>query len=349
MDATPSNITTPENAKALSIQLLNAASGISGSTGNNFALELQPYWYFHIKGTDFFKYNNLKVKKQKSDEENQVKSIDIKDYNGQNIFGDVWKKLSISAAHLNGKFDVFETERQYASVGVKTRLISIRNKNFISDLQKTYFSYQKFARGITVQEIEKDSTLTPLQKAKKIGEAKEKVKGDVNKITTLKQLKPTFSLDIASAYSHFLGSADEGIKDQFGRLGFWATTSLALKLDDTVFKTQGNNYLNIYGIYRFLRNGINVNEEGNFFIENAHDFGTKVELEINRLSIAYEFISRSQTSNDSNRSIGNITYKVNESISLNGGFGENFDSNNRSVALLGIQWGLDFNEKMESK
>ncbi|MFD2917904.1 hypothetical protein [Psychroserpens luteus] len=42
------------------------------------------------------------------------------------------------------------------------------------------------------------------------------------------------------------------------------------------------------------------------------------------------------------RSIGSIRYKINNAFKLNGGFGRNFKSDGETVALFGIQWGIDF-------
>ena len=47
---------------------------------------------------------------------------------------------------------------------------------------------------------------------------------------------------------------------------------------------------------------------------------------------------------DQFRSVGNITYQVNNNISVTGGFGKDFPSDNNLVTILGINWGLDLGE-----
>ena len=46
------------------------------------------------------------------------------------------------------------------------------------------------------------------------------------------------------------------------------------------------------------------------------------------------------------RTIDSIRYKISNAFTLNGGFGKNFKCDGESVALYGIQWGIDFGSSL---
>ena len=73
---------------------------------------------------------------------------------------------------------------------------------------------------------------------------------------------------------------------------------------------------------------------------NALDIGLKAELAFKKLSVGYEYISRSGDL-DSYRSAGSIAYRLTNDIVLTGAFGNNFGDQNDLISLLGIRWGLD--------
>ena len=128
----------------------------------------------------------------------------------------------------------------------------------------------------------------------------------------------------------------KGYDDSFGRFGIWCSADLAMPLNDA-----NSNYIHIYGVFRYLEDGLNLNTDDNMlFTTSDVDVGTKVEFEFNKLSFGYEYISRTGD-NDTSRSLGNIRYKVTEAITITGGFGENFKSDGNTMALFGIQWGLN--------
>lgn len=333
MDITPSSIVIPENIQAFSIQTLSAFSGNSnnGLSNNNYAVEFQPYWYVERKDMNFFKYNNLTTSKPKG----AILSID--DYTGYNAFGDIGKKASVSLALMNGTFEVFETPQSYISIGARTRLISFRTEKQINDFKAQYKKYEQLMGSVAVVSIlgnagltdeEKNTQITSLQAYKSIGD-------DFENII---QRKPLFALDVALAYSHFLGDENQDYDDGFGRFGFWVSGDLAL-YTPTICK---ESYLHFYGVFRYLRDGLNIDTNtSELFTESKIDYGGKIEFEFSKISFAYEYITRDSDNNNESRSVGSIRYKINNAFTLNGGFGENFMSEGNSIALFGIQWGLD--------
>lgn len=140
MDIAPSNIIVPDNIQAFSIQTISAFSGNSkdGLGNNNYAVEFQPYWYVKREKMNFFKYNNLISDKPEGE------NVSINDYTRYNVFGDAWKKASVSLALMDGTFNVFQVPQSYVSVGARTRLLSVKTRNQIDEIKSQYTSYEQF-------------------------------------------------------------------------------------------------------------------------------------------------------------------------------------------------------------
>nr|WP_321236400.1 hypothetical protein [uncultured Psychroserpens sp.] len=333
MDITPSNIIVPENIQAFSLQTISAFTGDSSSSlsNNNYAVEFQPYWYVKRERMNFFTYNNLKTDKPDGS------ALTVDDYTRYNVFGDAWKRVSVSLALMNGTFDVFPQAQSYVSVGARTRLLSFKTKNQINEIKSQYTAYTQFMSSPEVIAVFANPNLTPTEINTKITNL-EGYKTIVNNFENTLQRKPLFALDIAAAYSHFMGDESQDIDDAFGRFGVWASGDLAFYTP-----TVGNNgHIHIYGVFRYLRDGLNLNTDGELFTETNTDYGVKMEIELDKLSVAYEFITRDSDANNQERSIGSIRYKINNAFTINGGFGKNFKSDGEQIALFGIQWGLDF-------
>ncbi|QRM88794.1 hypothetical protein FG167_05950 [Lacinutrix sp. WUR7] len=151
-----------------------------------------------------------------------------------------------------------------------------------------------------------------------------------------KTIKPILRLDGALAYS-FLFEENKSGSATASRFGSWITADVALQLTN-------NNYLHIYGIAKYIDDGFSLTDEGLYFTENFWDYGGKLELELNKFTLAYEYLKR--TGNyDKYRSVGNITYQLSEKMSITGGFGKDFPIDENLVTILGVNWGLNLGEK----
>ncbi|WP_299676496.1 hypothetical protein [uncultured Tenacibaculum sp.] len=339
MDITPTNITIPENIQAFSIQTLNSFTGNSnnGVSPNNYAIEFQPYWYGKRIGMNFFKYNNLTSEKDKEDKE-------VDDYNGYNPFGDIWKKASFSVAFMNGTFDIFDSPQSYLSIGGRTRLFSYIDQKQIERIKSSYKAYRDFATSIEYINIKQqvaDGDITNDEGEEKIRNIENGVIENLNKTI---QRKPIFAIDVAMAYSHFVGDKSQNLSDNFGRFGLWVLGDLALNLNSI----NKSHYFHIYGVFRYLEDGLNRDDDNNLFTKSDYDYGAKFEIELNALSLGYEYIKR-DNSTDESRSFGTIRYRISNSLTLNGGFGKNFKSDSSLTTILGIQWGLDFGSSVSAK
>lgn len=338
MDIAPSNIIVPDNIQAFSIQTISAFSGNSkdGLGNNNYAVEFQPYWYVKREKMNFFKYNNLISDKPEGE------NVSINDYTRYNVFGDAWKKASVSLALMDGTFNVFEVPQSYVSVGARTRLLSVKTRNQIDEIKSQYTSYEQFMSSPEVIAIFANPSLS-LSEINTAITSLEGYQAIVQNFEQSLRRKPFFALDVAVAYSHFMGDKSQDMDDAFGRLGFWATGDLAF-YTPTIGK---QSHVHVYGVFRYLRDGLNLDpDSGDLRIENATDYGAKIALELDKLSFGYEYITRDSENNNEERSIGSIRYKISEAFTINGGFGKNFRSEGSTVALFGIQWGLDFDSSV---
>ncbi len=81
-----------------------------------------------------------------------------------------------------------------------------------------------------------------------------------------------------------------------------------------------------------------------YFTQYYRDIGGKLEFEFGKLVFGYEFISR-QGSIDSERSVGTIKFSTNKKVSLIGGFGKDFKSDDNLITIFGVNWELNLGER----
>ncbi len=333
MDITPSNIVLPANLQSFSIQTISAFTGNSndGLSNNNYAIEVRPYSYFANRNEEFLKYHGIRYTTNSDDSENITRDI----------FVDSWRKASVSLALMNGTFEVFEQPQSYVSIGARTRLLKITSGKDYHDIMATFKEYEEFMLSPEVADIMINTTspkkiIDSIPKLKRYRDTK-------NALQDVIKRKPLFALDIATAYSHFMGDESQNLGDGFGRFGAWLSTDLAFHTSNA----NENNYLHFYGVFRYLRDGLNLNTDTNtLFTTDNIDFGGKVEIEWEKLSFALEYIAREGDISTS-RTMGSIRYDVTNKITINGGFGENFMSDGDTITLFGIQWGLESKTSLE--
>ncbi|MDR7209411.1 hypothetical protein [Flavobacterium piscis] len=152
--------------------------------------------------------------------------------------------------------------------------------------------------------------------------------------------KPLLTLDFAAAYSTLYSDNTHG-NNQQDRVGVWSTLTFSPKVE--------NNYLNLYGFIRYIKDNSVYNNLTSSFSDQIEyfDYGCKIQIDIDAISFGYEYIKRNGNGKDY-RSVGIVQYKINSNYYLTGGFGKNFTSNSSKdlVSLLGIRWGIN---KKDSK
>lgn len=165
-------------------------------------------------------------------------------------------------------------------------------------------------------------------------------------IVDLSEMKPKFSIDFAGAYNHFWDNKDFS-SGRFGRLGAWLTMNYNIDLNKDKNEKE-KNYLKLFLLNRYIVDKMKFDKASSTYGNNSfYDIGGKLNFEFNKLSFGYEYIQR--FGDDENyRSVGSIMYRINDNVSLIGGFGKNFENKDNMIATLGLRWGLNFNNDFET-
>ncbi len=378
----PSEINTPDNLKSLALYLSN------GFSNTNIALETNPYWLIDFEGErSYERYRGIKQNNDgaykidpfigwKTNSSFSLGYIDKK-YEG---FEDEKQVLAIGFRTTMIKF---YNEARVNKIRKTIEVVDQGVKSPLNKLFETYYNAEglNFPGWGSCSEINSNSELQSkfqamaqdfLERAfdeqdpddpddfaiecKKVLEGlgrenitKEEIVSEYfeercNNIESFvnnpKAIKPVFRLDGAIGYS-ILFIEDNISSSTANRFGSWLTADFAVRFND-------NSYLNIYAIGKYIQDEFNINEEGNYFEENFWDVGGKLEIELERFKFSYEYLNRSGFE-DQYRSVGNITFQINNKMSLTGGFGRDFPVDDNLVTLLGINWGLDMGESSFSK
>lgn len=324
LDQTPTNISSPTTTQALTLSLINASTSANGLP-TNYALEFTPYWIFAKQGRSMLDY---------IDSEEEM------------AFCKPYKNLSFSVATV--KKDTI----QNLSIGIRTNLLTINRKDRKKDLAALKIDLESFNYILDNKlNLEKNPFQAGTEEFKEYqkaelngltGDAKyQQITEDIyDKRDALSISKPVFTIDIATAYNHFFDS-NEYKSGKFGRYGVWSTLTGNFK-----FNKNKNNYLSIYQYTRFLNNEMNFDIATNTYLKEKNlDIGAKIDLQFNDFTFGYEYIKRTNQQNNY-RSVGNLKYKINNKVTLNGGFGKNFEKTDNLVSFLGVSWGISSNDEV---
>lgn len=319
----PSEIYVPENLKAL---IVHTTSNFDGG----LSIELTPYYYIntHSKDRNFLKYLGIQEKEGK---------ITQNPFSGLNT-------TTLSFAYANKEFENFvDDERKVFSVGARTKILRFYNKQEVINYDRKVSEILQNIQYPNSIIREASEATTEEERSKifnnyiKSEEGKANIGSQLEKLEFYKKpIKPIFQIDGAVGYSALFKENNIN-STTVNRLGIWLTSEFSLILNRDSDKSKSNHYFNAFLIGRYVEDGF-VSEVNKLYYR---DFGGKVELEFGRVSFSYEYISRSG-SEKSDRSVGNIELLVNKDISLTGGFGKDFSSEDNLVALFGINWGINF-------
>lgn len=165
-------------------------------------------------------------------------------------------------------------------------------------------------------------------------------------VVDLSEMKPKFSIDFAGAYNHFWDNKNFS-SGKFGRLGAWLTMNYNISLNK-VKDEKKQNFLKLFLLNRYIVDKMNFDKIKSTYGNNSfYDIGGKLNFEFNKLSFGYEYIRRFGD-DEEYRSVGNVMYRINDNVSLIGGFGKNFENKDNMIATLGLRWGLNFNNDFET-
>jgi hypothetical protein len=320
LDKAPTLIERPDTAKAFGVQLLqDFEDGIL----DNIAIEFTPFWYTKPKKLTALKMRGIE----------RIETSSGEFYNKQNYFAGL-RFVNVSLAYSSEMDSI-----QNIAIGARATIFEYKHQDDIKRLvdanahnerilKEKILLFNEFlalpgkselaSSNKTQFQIELDAFI------------KEKKLKSANTVYEALKIKPILAIDGAIAYNaRYTDNTFESSAD--GRFGAWLTAAYAQPLGRNVAT---NNYINMYGFFRYLNDQL-----GNQTF-NAIDLGLKVELEFERLSFGYEYISRSGDL-DSYRSAGSIAYKLSNNTYVTGSFGNNFGATNDLISLLGLRWGLD--------
>ena len=325
LDQAPSSIERPNNPKAFAVSILNSFTESNGLP-KNYAVEFTPFWFFKHKKMSVLKYAGYNEKKQRP-------------------FSSL-KMVSLSMAYINQADSISTSPINNISVGARTNILKIRSKenlNAIATANSNAVNQLRIIDSIIVDRIGPGDPIDPEGYKEKQLALMIFLQDSLdlnNKIAEALEQKPVFAIDYAIAYNTFFTNNDISTQ-QFGRFGTWLTFNLALKLNE-----DNTNYLNIYAIGRYLQDGASRDSLGAYTLQTFYDFGGKVEFELSKFSLGFEYIYRSNNSIETYRATGQLKYRISDNLFLTGAFGKNFGDSNNLVSLLGINWGFSTgNEK----
>ena len=361
LDETPSAINTPDNLKSLALYLSN------GFSNSNIAIEVNPYWLFETKDNSYEAYRGIK----KSDSDAKI-----------NPFKAFSTNSSVSIAYLEKEFVGFDQDKKVFAVGARAtifeyygaertkeilKVVNALGKGYSKDVLQVFNDF--LAGTLTADgsplgvpdDIQSkayvDTKVIPQdyldagksfvakypQYASLYNNSAELVKDYfdetsdrvINFVFNPKTIKPLLRIDGAAAYS-LLFKDDKIDSNTARRIGAWVSLDLALKFSQ-------ENYIHLLAIGKYMDDGFNINS-GAYFNKSYWDYGGKVEFELNKFKLSYEYLARDGFG-EQYRSVGNLTFQLNKKMSITGGFGKDFPEDNNLVSILGINWGLDLGEK----
>lgn len=326
LDVAPTSIERPTTTKAFSTSILNSISANNGIP-QNYAIDFAPYWFFKHKKLNAMNYWGFKK---------TMVGNDQKPFS-QARFGNI----SFATIKSQVTVDTIGTMKEISNIafGFRTTLFQWRASKDIEDL--IAYNNQHVER---LSQLMSDPNI-PLHELFKALEA-DKILSDCNKnIARVLNRKPLFALDFAGASSwSFEDNTYSTIKTN--RSGAWLTLNYAQSLNKKENRNK-NDYLNLYLTGRLLNDNNVLTEDAIISTSTIFDSGGKLELELDRFSISYEYIYRNDLTNNFNtyRSSGLIKYRASEQLLVTAAFGKNFGNSNNAITQIGLSWGISSNNQ----
>ncbi|WP_017498261.1 hypothetical protein [Flavobacterium sp. WG21] len=322
LEETVTDIYTPENVKALALHVQN-------NFGESMAIEVTPYFFINTKSKKRTYDRYIGVTKDKA-----TGNLKQNPFSGLNT-------TTLSFAYLKKDFETIagDNKRQTFSIGARTTLLRFFDK------EKIYETKQNIQRVLTDKALMIPEEILQIVDEKEQQKAIEKFFLEEQKVRDRlkpfeKIIKPIFKLDAAAAYSELF--KDNSINGgTINRFGSWLTGEFNLILNEDNEESSTNNYANLLFIGRYIEDGFNMDSTNVYTTNYYRDFGSKLSFEFGKFTLGYEYIKRNGTVK-SERSVGNISFRIDKNISITGAFGKDFQKEDNLLALFGVNWGLNF-------
>lgn len=380
LDGAATNIESPKSIQALTATLIN-------NINNNVSLEINPYMVWS-RSKNFYRYNNFAIENGAPVHKPWFHSV-YKDltFSLAKVKTDANQNLSVGLRTNLVRFersdyvaDFIAADNQFTQVYsplrdghameateiavLKHELPTLETILAIPDAELDAFDVEANIdmelgkRGLTRKDY--DKIMSKKSGAEKFSDITKRLKGyktvadqvdteltEYYRMTAAlneSRPKPVFTVDVAAAYSHFF-EGDHYSEGRIGKLGGWMTSNVNWLLSSV----ENANYLSCYLYGRYLIDNTTFEEATESYLHETYfDVGGKVELQFRKFSFAYEYINRT-TNKDDYRSVGSLSYKFSDTVSLNGGFGKNFERTYNLVTFLGISWGIESGNDFATK
>ena len=333
-EMTPSVVQSPGTPKSFVLGIAQSFQSSSDGFPQNYSVEFAPYWWARPDGRSIYTLAGVKMKR-----ENGI----VTPLKQEDFFSGM-KFTSLSMAFINKDMipDTSSIAQKVFSVGIRSTIVKVHRKDYAPSIVDKINNWHAAAQ-IAIENIqnqlvrETDPEKQNILKKQLLSVAE--TSGLASEINDIMNQKPLFQWDAAAAYATY------GVNDSIwetGRYGVWTTLSSYLPLD-LGGTTPNKNYLNLNLILRYQGDHFQKNDTGELSKINSLDFGGKLALEFDKLSVGIESLYRYGNGivNTQNSTVGIINYQVAENIYINGAFGKNFElSNNRLIVLFGINWGF---------
>ena len=326
LDVAPTSIDRPTTTKAFSTSILNSINENNGIP-ENYALDFAPYWFFKHKKLNAMNYWGFSK---------------TKDGNFQKPFSQArYGNLSFATVKTEIPDDTLGTMKEISNIalGFRTTLLQWRSDKDIEDL----ISYNN-KHVERLSQLTSDPNISPIDLIRRL--ESDKILSDCNKnIANVLNRKPVIALDLAGAGSwSFEDNTYSTVMSN--RAGAWLTLNYAQSINKKDNRNK-NDYINIYLTCRLLNDNNVLSGEGSLTSSTIFDSGGKIELELDKFSISYEYLYRNDlnTNYNSYRSSGLIKYRASEQLLVTAAFGKNFGDLNNAITQIGISWCINNNNQ----
>lgn len=333
LDYAPATIDRPGNAKTFSASLTSLLTNGNGLP-KNFAIEITPFWFFK-NNLDAWHYLGINVDGHR------------------NVFSNI-RNVSFSFGSVNRDSTKNELyNANYISAGVRLNPIRITNNRITKSLSATITNLtlrqttiaNDVAAACTALTNESSERLNCLAKSlEKVLKADLAYNELEQKLKNILAIKPVFSLDIAGA-SSWAFKDNVYASGHHYRTGAWTTAAFNFPLCGTSnidHLIENKNYLSLYATLRYIAQDSSTDFK-TFTKQNLLDIGGRIELALNRFTIAFESIHRFNQdipSFNTHRNAGIVEYKVTDNLFLSAAYGKNFGAINNLITLFSLNWGF---------
>ena len=339
LDLTPSVIQTPNTPKEFILGVAQSYQDGSDGFPKNYAAEFTPYWWINPSGRNVYSAVGLRTTK---DKEGRITEVGKQDP----FAGLKFATISFAFAGKDMIPDTQKLNQKIISIGVKATILKLNRKNYANTLANEVREWHAAAQEEFDNNREVQDKLARYNgddeeafQQKLLDNFKtERTGGIVKRITEVLAQKPLFSWDIGAAHAIY------GIKDSIWRSvrwGIWTTMSTYLLLTPGREKNS-KNYLTLNLVFRYRSDNYQADKQKKIVRGNSLDAGGKFAMEFEKLSVGIEALYRfkNKIADPQNRTVGVLNYKIADNLYLRAAFGKDFKSQNKLIALFGINLGI---------